>query len=214
MDDPMTGALEFSCPLPIRGMLDDCKKIASVAADDTHKIASLMQEMILKYYADVRLQAQQSFRAALVVATVGMLFFVYAIWQGMSSDGIQQASIAAIAGGLIQVISGINFYLYAQAAKQFGAFHVCLERTNRFLLANALCEKLSLPQRDEMRVELARLIATAPMLTLDVVRGEPRGPSGGPKRPRRKIGVGEAGAKGSEEKLAGRDSGEGLNKAS
>jgi hypothetical protein len=198
MNDQMPGALEIAGPLAIREMLTDCKRIANTPADDTHKIASLMQEMILKYYADVRLQAQQSFRAALVVATVGVLFFVYAIWRGMSSDGGEQASLAAIAGGLIQVISGINFYLYARAARQFATFHVCLERTNRFLLANALCEKLSPPERDEMRIELARLVATAPMLTLDVVRGESRRASSGPKRPRGKkemVQLTEAGAK-------------------
>jgi hypothetical protein len=52
----------------------------------------------------------------------------------MSSDGILQASLGVTAGSLIQVISGINFYLYARAARQFAAFHVCLERTNRFIL--------------------------------------------------------------------------------
>jgi hypothetical protein len=162
----------MAAPLPIRQMLRDCEQIGNTAPDDTHRIGSLLQEMILKYYADVRLQAQQSFIAALVVACFGMLFFIYAIWQGMYSNGMLQASLGVIAGSLIQVISGINFYLYARAARQFGAFHVCLERTNRFILANSMCEKLSPPARDEMRVELTRLVATAPMLTLDVLTGE------------------------------------------
>jgi hypothetical protein len=164
--------LKITAPAPIREMLRDCEQIGNTAPDDAHRIGSLLQEMILKYYADVRHQAQQSFIAALVVACIGMLFFIYAIWRGMGSDGILQAGVGVIAGTLIQVISGINFYLYARAARQFGAFHVCLERTNRFILANCMCEKLSPPARDEMRVELARLVATAPMLTLDVLTGE------------------------------------------
>jgi len=172
MDGQLVEASTFTAPLAIREMLSDCKKIGNTAPDDINKIASLLQEMILKYYADVRLQAQQSFRAALVVASVGILFFVYAVWRGMSSDGGQQANIGVIAGTLIQVISGINFYLYARAARQFSSFHICLERTNRFLLANTLCEKLSPPARDEIRADLARLVATAPMLSLDVVTGE------------------------------------------
>jgi hypothetical protein len=173
--------------LPIRQMLRDCEHIGNTAPDDAHTIGSLLQQMILKYYADVRSQAQQSFRAALVVACVGMLFFIYAIWRAMSSDGMLQASLGIIAGSLIQVISGINFYLYARAARQFGAFHVCLERTNRFILANCMCEKLSPPARDEMRVELARLVATAPMLTFEVLSGATTRSSSRTKQPRKPL---------------------------
>jgi hypothetical protein len=175
----------IAAPLPIRQMLRHCEEIGNTAPDDAHRIGALLQEMILKYYADVRHQAQQSFIAALGAACIGMLFFIYAIWRGISSDGsILQASLGVIAGSLIQVISGINFYLYARAARQFGEFHVCLERTNRFILANCMCEKLSPPARDEMRVELARIVATAPMLTLAVLTGEATPSSTRPK-PRR-----------------------------
>src|SRR5262249_20371616 len=80
--------------------------------------------------------------------------------------------VGVVAGGLMQFISGINFYLYFRAGRQFASFHVCLERTNRFLLANTLCEKLADPVRDEVRRELVHIIATAPMLTLDVATGE------------------------------------------
>jgi hypothetical protein len=186
MSGQLLEAPEPKVPSSIRGMLNDCMLIRKAASDDIQTIATHMQEMILKYYADVRRQAQQSFVAALGVALVGMLFFVFAIWRGMSSDGTQQASLGVIAGTLVQVISGINFYLYARAARQFGAFHVCLERTNRFLLANTMCEKLSAPARDEMRAELTRLVATAPMLTLDLVEGQRRQAST-PKKSTRQV---------------------------
>ena len=123
MNAQLAQARTKAAPLPIRQMLSDCQQIGNTAPDDAHKIGSPLQEMILKYYADVRLQAQQSFLAALVVACIGMLFFIYAIWRGISSDGTLQASLGALAGTLIQVISGINFYHYARAARQFGAFH-------------------------------------------------------------------------------------------
>src|SRR5437762_476244 len=187
MNGQLAQAPTLAAPLPIRQMLRDCEQIGNTAPDDAHKIGSLLQEMIIKYYADVRFQAQQSFLAALVVACIGMLFFIYAIWRGMSSDGILQASLGVIAGTLIQVISGINFDLYARAARQFGAFHVCLERTNRFILANCMCEKLSPPARDEMRIELARLVATAPMLTLDVLTGVATPSSTRTKPPRKPL---------------------------
>ena len=182
-------APRISAPRPIRQMLSDCEKIGKTSVDDTHRIASLLQEMILNYYADVRLQAQQSFRAALAVATVGVLFFGYAVWVGMSSGTARPAYISAGAGALIQVISGINFYLYARAARQFGAFHVCLERTNRFLLANSLCEKLDAPYRDEMRAELTRLVANAPMLTVAILEGADSHPGMPHSRSRKTSGI-------------------------
>jgi hypothetical protein len=187
MNGQLAEAPKMAAPLAIRQMLHDCEQIGNAAPDDAQSIGSLLQKMILNYYADVRRQAQQSFLAALVVACIGILFFIYAIWLGMSSDGILQASIGVIAGTLIQVISGINFYLYARASRQFGAFHVCLERTNRFILANCMCEKLSLPARDEMRVELARLVATAPMLTLDMSTGVATPSSTRTKPPRKPV---------------------------
>ena len=111
-----------------------------------------------------------------MVASVGALFLGYAIWLSMSPDASQQVSqqalLSSIAGVLIQFIAGVNFYLYFRAGRQFASFHVCLERTNRFLIANSLCEQLSEPARDEMRSELLRIVATAPMLTVDLVTGE------------------------------------------
>ncbi len=188
-DRPTLDASQVRTSSRVRDMLQDCEEIAQTAPGDIHRIGSLLQEMILKYYADVRSQAQQSFRAALAAATVGILFFIYAIWLGMSPDGSGQARLGLIAGSLIQFISGINFYLYFRAGRQFASFHVCLERTNRFLLANTICENLSDPARDEMRRELVRVVATAPMLTLDVVTGDQRlrrarkEPTGRPNKP-------------------------------
>lgn len=60
-------------------------------------------------------------------------------------------------------------YLYLQTARQFAAFHTCLERTNRFLMANAMCEHLG-ERQDEMRAELIRTIANAPLLTQNLLQ--------------------------------------------
>jgi len=153
-----------------------CDEIATSEPGDTQKIASLMQQMSLDYYADVRKQAQQSFGSALVAAAIGTLFFLYAVWRGMELD--HRAWIGLIAGALVQVISAINFHLYGRAAHQFASFHICLERTNRFLLANTLCEKLESPLQDQVRKELIQIVANAPMLTFDIVEGhQPREPA-------------------------------------
>ena len=155
---------------PFERLHAHCEAIAKASPGNTQVMRALLLEMMLDYYQDVRNQAQQSFLCALGAAIIGTLFFVYAAGQSMSEPGIDNAYISLIAGALIQVISGISFYLYFRAARQFSSFHICLDRANRFMLANTLCENLELADRkDVMRKELIKIIANAPMLTLDIL---------------------------------------------
>jgi hypothetical protein len=86
-----------------------------------------------------------------------------------NANAYANAWIGVVAGALTQVISAISFYLYGRAARQFATFHICLERTSRYLLANTLCENLGPPLRDKVRHELIGVISNAPMLTLDTM---------------------------------------------
>ena len=148
-----------------------CDEVAETNPHDTHKLASLLQKMSLNFYEDVRSQARQSFYIALGAAIVGTLLVLFGVGMIMSErSSSDTTTLSILAGIVVQGISGINFYLYGKAARQFASFHVCLERTNRFLLANTLCENvIDKDRRDSLRIELVRLIATAPMLTLDVL---------------------------------------------
>jgi hypothetical protein len=152
-------------------LLRQCEEIANADPGDTNRIGALLQQMILTYYGDVRKQTVQAFWSALAAATIGMLFFLYAIAHTMTVGGTDTSRIGFLAGALSQFISAVNFYLYFKASRQFASFHVCLERTNRFLLANAMCEKLEQPGRDQSRRELVQIIASAPMLTFELVTG-------------------------------------------
>ena len=162
---------------PIQDIENICMVLGKVKPANINKVASLHSRMILDYYQDVRMQAQQSFHWALIWAGIGLCFFIYAViaWimhQSLSSSIPMGSVIGVIAGTLVQVISGINFKLYSQAARQFASFHICLERINRFLLSNTLCENLvSEANKDKMRQKLIWLIANAPALRFSVVSG-------------------------------------------
>jgi hypothetical protein len=145
-----------------------CDKLASAEVSDTNAIAALLLKMSLRYYADVLRQAQQSFFLSLGAAAVGIAFFLYAAWSSMHGG---QAKIGIITGALIEAISAIGFYLYGRAASQFGSFHICLERMNRFLIANSMCESMEPQKRDEVRSALVDVIAHAPLLTFDIMSG-------------------------------------------
>ena len=82
---------------------------------------------------------------------------------------IETAALSAVSGLLIQLMTAVVFYLYSQSAKQFAGFHICLERTNRFLLANAMVEHLPEPDRAPKRAEVITTVLNAPMLTLGML---------------------------------------------
>lgn len=149
---------------PLEELKERCRDLANL--EDTQNV---LLEMSLNYYEDVRKQAQRSFRAALVAAGVGTLFFVAA---AVGMNGAEdRATISLIAGTLIQAIAAINFYLYGKTAKQFSSFHVSLERMNRFLIGNSICADVAPGEKkDDIRAELVKIIAEAPTLT---VEGEP-----------------------------------------
>jgi hypothetical protein len=146
----------------------NCQEIALIAPHDTNEMGGKLQEMILNYYQDVLGQAQQSFRAALIIASVGTVFFLVALVSYVFMKNGDLSRIALISGSIIHVISGINFLLYAKTAKQFSYFHVCLERTNRFLLASTIANNIKDEvKKDNSLHELAQRIADAPMLNFD-----------------------------------------------
>jgi hypothetical protein len=144
-----------------------CAQIAKADHGDTRAIYAHLNEMILDYYSDVLSQARQSFWSAVTTGAVGAAFFFWAVYKSMGNS-TSSAALAVIGGAIVQTISGIQFFIYTRAARQFASFHICLERMNRLLLADTICEKVkNETARETARLQLIQSIATAPMLVLD-----------------------------------------------
>ncbi len=136
---------------------------ASVAQADPsniQEVAASQLELINNYYSTILNQAVQSFRWAIITAGAGFAFFVAAITFLLLSQPTNLSVVSIISGALVEVISGINFYLYRQALGQLELFHVRLERTQLFLLANSVCENLKGDFQQNARTELIRTIAS------------------------------------------------------
>lgn len=132
--------------------------------DEVKSIASSQIGLLSKFY-DLSLdQAGRSFRWALIASIVGLLFFLAAIaFQMIGKGGSELPMITLIGGALIEFIAGINFYLYGKTLSQLTLFQGRLEVTQRFLLANSLCNKLGDELRDGTRAALiAQLANNAP----------------------------------------------------
>ena len=153
-----------------------------------------VQQLILRYYDNVRGQADGSFRSAQMVALFGFLvlfgtiayvvFMDYEVAHGLAAQtkGMGVGAIGLIGGTVVELIAGVQFVLYGRAAKQFGAFHICLERTHRYLLAYEMADQIT-TNKDATLEKVVCIMANAPMITREDIEGiesgatvRPRGP--------------------------------------
>ena len=139
------------------------------------------EELILEYYNDVHEHVIESFRSAKRVAWIGfsvligtlcyklvvdLLSRIGNIGPPTSNNWLTVSEFGLLSGTLIEFISAINFWLYARASKQFAAFHICLERTHRYLLTYLIAEQLNVNKENTLR-DLVGIMANAPMITRD-----------------------------------------------
>lgn len=123
------------------------------------EVAGAQTELLTGYYRTVLAQARESFRWALVAAGLGLLFFLGAVAFLVVVRLQSVATVSVISGALIEVISGINFYLYGKTTAQLATFHRRLDQTQRFLLANSVCESFEGEERQKARASLIHTIA-------------------------------------------------------
>ena len=136
------------------------ERVAQADPSNIQQVAASQLELINNYYSTILNQAVQSFRWAIIAAGAGLLFFVAAVAFLLTSQQVNISAVSIISGALVEVISGVNFYLYRQALAQLELFHVRLERTQLFLLANSVCENLKGDFQQTARTELIRTIAS------------------------------------------------------
>jgi len=130
-------------------------------ADPTNiqQVYASQLQLINSYYESARAQSDRSFIWAVRAAAIGLIFFIAAIAFLLLRQPSDVAVVSVISGALIEVISGINFYLYAQTSKQLDTFHARLERTNRHLLANSVAQQLDGEAKSETIKALVQTIA-------------------------------------------------------
>ena len=136
------------------------QRLSKINPSQVQEIVASQIELLTIYHNVVLDQAKRSFRSALLAAGVGLGFFLASVGFLLSSK--PQANVAVISlisGALVEVISGINFYLYGKTSAQLADFQIRLDMTQRFLLANSICESLEGDFKQQTRSELVRSIA-------------------------------------------------------
>jgi hypothetical protein len=67
--------------------------------------------------------------------------------------------VPLVSGAVVEVVSGLVFYLYGKTSSQLSAFHSRLEVLQRYLLANSICESLDGEARNTARAALIQEIS-------------------------------------------------------
>lgn len=164
---PSIDSLTLETRFPLLGVKvgfaikDSVERLSKVAPGDVQGIAASQIQLLSSYYSLVFEQARQSFRWALIAAGLGLAFFLASLGLLIARQPQNLAVVSLISGALIEVISGINFYLYNKASSQLADFHHRLDLTQRILLANSICERLEGDFKQQARLNLVNAIAGA-----------------------------------------------------
>jgi hypothetical protein len=134
-------------------------------------IVARVQELVVRYYDDVRLQAERSFTLAQGSAIGGGVIFFLAFVYGVAVDFKRPdtytmfvpSALGVISGAIIQVYAGVPYFLYKRVAEQFSAFHICLERTHRYIVAYQIARETK-ENKDDTLHDLVCIMANAPMI--------------------------------------------------
>lgn len=145
-----------------------CREIAATNPGDTFKLFGDLHGMVVDYYEGALKQANRSFWAALGCTVSGTGLFVWAIWMSVKNGAITEpAWVSLIAAAITQVISALNLHLYKKATAQLELFHVCLERSARYLMASSILENFhSEEEQDKTREQLVTIMANAELLPI------------------------------------------------
>ncbi len=142
---------------PIKEIAD--YQFVAARPEDVQLIARAQVTKLEDYYNTALTQAKQNFNWALIAAGVGSAFFLFAVGVLLTVQSTAVATISVISGALVQVISGLNFYLYNRTTNQLVDFSARMDQTQRFLLANSICESLD-TSKEKTRAALVTTIAT------------------------------------------------------
>ncbi len=131
------------------GIADPTPAIEKIAQADPSSLATIVSpnlEMANSYYLNTLNQSRQSFSWALVGEGVVIAFFIAAVilftLRLPGNASYLAPLITALAGGVVQIATGVLFKFYSSASDQTAASHNRLDRIQRFFIANSACESL------------------------------------------------------------------------
>ena len=157
---------------PETAISDVLKDVSKADPANIQEVAASQFALSDRYYENVLAQAKRSFDAAVAASVVGLVFFLAAIVFAISTHQLTAPIMSAVGGGVVEVVGGLNFWLYGRTSVQLASFHLRLDRMQRFLIANSVSASLTDDHRDLALSELIKVMST-PNLTTDPPTTDP-----------------------------------------
>lgn len=128
---------------------EDADKIIGDAfkSDDIIDLMLKNVRELREYYIISKRQATNAFSASLIVCFLGFIVYIAGIAVFVIS-GENALLLTTISGTIVEVISGLFFWLYRHAIKQLNIYHQRLGTTEKYLTAIRLADKMGEDKHD------------------------------------------------------------------
>ena len=130
---------------------EDAEKIIgdSFKSDDVIDLMLKNVRELREYYVISKRQATNAFSASLIVCFLGVVIYIAGIVAFIVSEE-NALLLTTVAGTIVEVISGLFFWLYKYAINQLNIYHQRLGVTEKYLTAICLVDKMEQDKRDDM----------------------------------------------------------------
>ena len=155
-DEPSFFISEKKYNLQISPVLE---KLSKTELSNVQEIVASQLSLMTQYHNLVLDQANRSFRWALIAAGIGLFFFILSVCFFVYFEPKDAGLVSLICGALVEFIAGVNFYLYNKASNQVAHFQAGLDKTQRYLLANSICEGMEGADKQKARAALIEKIS-------------------------------------------------------
>lgn len=128
---------------------DTLKNIQNQPDYDIFKLMYKNVRESTEYYIISKRQANRSFTLSMISCILGVIIYIC----GFISVVILDKDIAiftTIAGTVVELVSGLSFWMYNKSLKQLNEYHKRLSSTEKYLTSIQLAEKMESNRREDM----------------------------------------------------------------
>ena len=127
--------------------IKDRKKVNNDTQDNVLDLMVKNVAELREYYVISKQQANRAFSSALLICFLGFLVFVIGIIISLATE--QNIILyTTISGAIVELISGLFFWIYSRSQEQLNLYHERLGATEKFLVSFQVIEKISESQKD------------------------------------------------------------------
>ena len=126
--------------------------LAEKSKEENQDIRALMFENLKElkeFYVICKQQIRKSFSAAMFSCFAGFVLFVLAVIIFLLGGNNSASLTAGLSGAIVEIVSGLYFWLYRETSKQLGKYPKRLEATEKYLIALQIIEMLPEENRNE-----------------------------------------------------------------